>query len=438
MDPHESNDTGDSGAVTDPHSVANPRSSFLKSDSSRVRWSRILLLILIFLVVALQRWKSGRETPDPPAVNLNESHSLVARAIQHARDAVIAQPQSATVWGHYGMCLYSHEFTSAAIDCFEQAETLDADDYRWPYLRGICVTFIDPEEGLVFFERSVRLRPDLVFVRMRAAELSIDLNRQDQARAHISMALNREPQNARVTLAAARLALLSGDLDVAWQNAVKSNRANPDIRGTYELLARICFQRKDGDAAKMYLNLMQDATRTDDWPDPLLSHVMEMRRDLNWVIFQVQRQLDDGRTDAAMATLYQMTTEFPQSVELRIELIRALLGVKDYPEAGRILGESLQVQPTSSRLHRMQGLLHYQQGEKKKALEAFSRAIRLKPNYSLAHYNVGRCLLDLGDKDRALRSLQLAFDLQPDLPGLKDDLARLENPEPNVMQRGGR
>jgi len=72
--------------------------------------------------------------------------------------------------------------------------------------------------------------------------------------------------------------------------------------------------------------------------------------------------------------------------------------------------------------------LHYQRGEKEQALVGFRRAIELKPDYSLGHYNLGRCLMDLGDKAGARQALQAAAALQPDLPGVKEDLSRLERP----------
>jgi len=324
------------------------------------------------------------------------------------------------------MCLYAHEYSFAAMKCFEQAAILAPDDYRWPYFKGICVTFTDPEQGLSFFERSVGLQPDLVFVRMRAAELSLDLGCHDRAAVHIDAALAKEPSNARATLAAARLAMLRGDLERAWEYATQSNQANPHIRGSYEVLSRICFQRNDVAASQKYLELMNQATRTDDWPDPLLTEVMEMRRDMNWYIFQVQNQIDEGQTRRAMAKLNQLTTEFNKSVELRMESVRMLLSVEQFEEAEQVLEEGLAVHPTSARLHRMRGLLHYQRGNKERAIEGFRHAIQLKPDYYLGHYSLGRCLLDIGDTAGARKAFQAAYALKPDLPGLQSDLEKLE------------
>ena len=321
--------------------------------------------------------------PNPPLVDEAQMPSAVARAIGQARDAVMARPRSSEAWGRYGMCLYAHEYVAAARTCFEQAERLNAKDYRWPYLQGICVTFSDPQRGLACFERSAGLRPDLDFIRLRTAELAIDLNQRNQASSHLDAVLRVSPHDARANLAAARLAVLRGDYKLAATKADQSLRVAPDIRATYELLAKIAFQQKDVAAAKKNLESMQRATRTNDWPDPLIKEMMQMRRDLTWELFQAQNEWDNGRTNMAMERLNRLMGEYPESVELRIEWVRALQSLENTTEAVKAVEEGLRLNPNSARLLRMRGLLHFNQDEKALAAKWFRQAIRLKPDYGL-------------------------------------------------------
>lgn len=426
--PASENTAADEHATDTNAPVVEPRRTILFRQKPSVRWTLILLSIALCGGIWFLPGLGGETIPEPPRVALEGSQPLVSIAIGRARARVVERPQSPETWGRYGMYLYAHEFLSAAMTCFHQAAVLDGDDYRWPYLKGICVTFTNPELGLAFFEESVRLRPDLVHVRMRMVELALDLNRHDLADENLQLALTQAPQDPRVTLAAARLAMMRNDPVRARQYAIQSCEMNADNRGTYELLARICFQEKDQDSAQKYLKLMENATRTDDWPDPLLGKIMEMRRDLTWVIFRAQQQIDAGEVAEALATLQQMITEFPDSVELRMELIRALQTIGNTTEADTVLAAGLKAQPTSARLHRMQGLRHFQREQAPQAIISFQRAIELKPDFSLAHYNLGQCLLQIGDRDGAITEFQMAYSLQPDLPGLKQDLAELLSP----------
>jgi tetratricopeptide (TPR) repeat protein len=308
---------------------------------------------------------------------------------------------------------------------------LNPKDYRWSYYSGICTTFTDPERGLACFERSAARRPDLDFVRLRAAELAIDLSRWEQAEPHVKAVLKRAPTDARANLASARLALAQGDLELARTRAEQSLASAPEVRATHEILAKISFQTQEKAAAERYLQSMKTATRNDDWPDPLLTEILQLRRDFNWELFRVQGYMDSGQTDLALSSIHRLADEYPESVELRLQWAQTLLSLGDKTEAAKVLDAGLAMNPRSARLHRMRGVLHYEQNEKTLAREHFQKAIELKPDYSLARYHLGKCLLDLGDQAGALREFQAAHALQPDLQMAKDEMDRLQSQAPH-------
>lgn len=376
-----------------------------------------VLLSLGLTIWGLAIYWSEPQKPhrDPPVVAANDLPPAIAEALAQFRESVLKHPQSSITWGRYGMCLYAHEYTAEALECFVEAEHLNREDHRWPYLQGLCTTFSDPKRGLACFERSAALKPDLDFIRLRAAELAVHLNREEQANAHLQAVLNRNPSDPRANLAAARLAFLREDWKSAREKAELSLQFAPDNRATNELLAKISFQQRDQTAAEKYLQAMQQATHSDDWPDPILSEVMQMRRDSNWEFLQAQLQMDQGNTESAIGTLTRLVAEHPDSVEYRLELVQGLLSLQRVPEAIQVLEEGLTITSDSARLHRLRGELYALSNEHKLAAREFRRAIELKPNYALAHYNLGKSLENLGDTKSGSRELAEAYRLQPSL-----------------------
>lgn len=387
-------------------------------------WLVLPLALIAAAALALSAW--WRDAPSPPVVTLDGPDTAVRAALDQARNAVLAAPGSDEAWGHYGMTLYAHDFAPTAADCFEQAAQLDRDDYRWPYLTGIAAAFTDPERGRAAFQRATRLRPDLPFVRLRAAELLIDLGRHEHAREHVDAALALEPNNPRAALAAAQLAFQRGDLSEARAWAARCVEQTPDA-AAYELLARICFQHGDEPAARQYQQLLQQSRgAAPERPDPLLAEIAKLRRDKHWELVQIQQQLDTGRTAEAIAALRQALADSPDSVEFRIELVQALASIGRHSEAAQALDQGIERSANSPRLHRMRGALYYQRAEHETAAAAFRRAVALKPDYALAHYNLGTALLASGDETAALDAFRTALAIQPDLPGLQEDLVSLE------------
>jgi tetratricopeptide (TPR) repeat protein len=402
---------------------------------SGVRAAVVLFAAIVLLagVGAWSRWWTPSRLP--PVVALEDSSPPVRVAIESARQAVVQDPRSAGEWGAYGMCLYAHGFAPQALDCFEQAGQLDAQDYRWPYLSGIAATFTDPARGRDCFLRAARLRPELVFVQLRAAELLLDLNQLNDADLHLQAALVREPGNPRALLAAARLALLQGDLARSRSSAAQCLERAPGAPAALDLLARVCFQQGDKEASLKYQSLLQHSPLTStDWPDPLLMQIMGLRRDENWRLFRIQEQIERGRTAEAAAALEQAVADFPDSVEFRIELARVYAQSGQNDRIGPVLEEGLRREPGSARLRRLLGLWHHQQGRLDVAVRELRHAVDLKPDYGLAHDNLGQCLLDLGDESGALLEFESAAALQPDLPGLRQRLADLQERLPDQKE----
>ncbi|MGH7199441.1 MAG: tetratricopeptide repeat protein [Planctomycetaceae bacterium] len=363
---------------------------------------------------------------DVPSIALGNAHPDVAGAITEARNAVVREPESAEAWGHLAMVLMAHDFGPRANECFAEAERLDAQDFRWPYLRGVNLSVTDTQAALACYRRAVALRDDVAFARLRLAEMLIDLGRPEEARVQLLAVLEREPDNPRAALGLARLAYGQGDYAEARRWAEKSAAAAPGQRTTHELLAQIHHRLGDQNAAQAQLAVLKHIPEGETtWEDPLVTEVLGMRQGPNVMVLRAQELMQRGQPQSAVAILEPLAAEQPHDPEHHYELAHALLLVGRNERAAGVLDRAIEWHPESSEMRRLRGIVHFSQDEWQPAAERFRQAIRLKPDDAVSHYNLGHCLLRLGEKDAALAAFHDAARFQPDFADAHTNIGRL-------------
>src|SRR5437764_11240278 len=105
-------------------------------------------------------WRAWREpvAPAVPEVALpGDADPALTAALAAARQRVLGQPHSAPAWGALAKLLLANGFTREAGPCLAQAQRLDPDEPRWPYLRAYTLLAEDRDAGLPYLERAVRL-----------------------------------------------------------------------------------------------------------------------------------------------------------------------------------------------------------------------------------------------------------------------------------------
>ncbi|KIL98603.1 TPR repeat-contatining protein [Paramagnetospirillum magnetotacticum MS-1] len=120
----------------------------------------------------------------------------------------------------------------------------------WATLGGVLARMGESDAALDAFHAAIILEPDQVSHQVHLAEALMDLNRIDEAAAHIGRALALDEEDPSARLARARLSMLNGHLATSWQDAQWRHRrpgfarpllpADPwegeDLSGTHLLL----------------------------------------------------------------------------------------------------------------------------------------------------------------------------------------------------------
>ncbi|MFP6678470.1 MAG: hypothetical protein VB878_25500, partial [Pirellulaceae bacterium] len=112
-------------------------------EQKRPRFRTVLIVVLTIATAGAAAWMLNRSAGrlslvEQPEVDLASSSRAVVQTIQQAQTRVDSSPDDAIAWGELGMVLFAHQFEAEARACFEQAERLDPQEFRWPYLHGVC------------------------------------------------------------------------------------------------------------------------------------------------------------------------------------------------------------------------------------------------------------------------------------------------------------
>lgn len=381
------------------------------------RWRRARRFVLpsatalaaLALGASLYTWLAA---PAPPAVSFGDADPAVVRAIEEARAEVWWRPRAAAAWGRLGQVLSAHAYKAEANRCFAQAERLDADDPRWPYLQGLSLQSDDPGAALDHLRRAVARcdrEPDAP--RLLLGELCLQQGQLDEADEHFQHILRHDPANARAHLGLGRLALARGRPRDAVAHLQRSAPGRLTQKASAVLLAQAHHQLGDKEAAAGARGRAVELPNDPPWPDPFLEEVQALRAGKQARLARLHTLQRQGRRDEALALARQLEYEYPDLywlVEGREQRARG-----DLPAAARALAKAAELAPESVDAHFDLGQVRLEQGDYAAAAASFRRVTELEPSYGPAHLRLGRCLRQQGDAAAALRALQTAVRYMP-------------------------
>jgi tetratricopeptide (TPR) repeat protein len=406
----------------------------------------IVTLVLLLLAGAGWYWWTSNENTLPPAVDQASADPEVAAAIEAASKKVRESPQSAVAWGTLGQVFAANTYYEEAAICFGRAEELDPDNPRWPYYHGLSLQFTDYDSAIDYFKRAVSLKGNAPAMRLKLGEALLAQARSEEAEQQLLHLLSLDPENPRGHLAMARVAYLSGDLAKSRQHIHQAIGSPLTQKASHTLLAEIEQRSNNLIAAAQEHRLASELPDDQDWFDPLVSEVEQMRggkqarldnavklmksspaegmrllqkiiaEDPNWSpawLSQGRALLEFGEYAEAEASLRQAVKLSPDSVDVNFYLGLALFQQGKIEAAGASFKEATRLKPDYALAYFNLGHCWKKQGKPKEALDAFQQAIRCKPGYAAAYANVGQILAEQGDKVAAQKYLQLAVELNP-------------------------
>jgi tetratricopeptide (TPR) repeat protein len=157
-----------------------------------------------------------------------------------------------------------------------------------------------------------------------------------------------------------------------------------------------------------------------------------------------QRQDRAQRLDALFLALKQApNAQAAQAIEARIEAMflqsgsdtadlmitraRGMIEAKDYDLSLKLLDATIEVAPQFTEAYAQRATIHYLKKDLFRSLADLRVVIAREPRHFTAYAGLGVILQDIGDRKRAVDAFRRAVELNPHLKGIPEMLKRLES-----------
>src|SRR5262249_1698937 len=250
-----------------------------------------------------------------------------------------------------------------AETCFAQAEKLDPDELRWPYLRGEALLPGDPDAALPHLRRAAELagrgKADSVAPWLRLAGGILGKRENEEAEKNFRLVLDVDDGNPSAHLGLGLLAEERGQFKESRRHLERARRSPLTQQRACARLAVVCSRLGDKEAAAQFSERAAALPPDSRWVDPYLAECLQLGVDKSNVFQRVEQLEAQGRFQDAIDLLEQMIARSPDA--------RAYVG----------LGRNL-----------------IQRGDAERAERAFLSALHLAPDNVRAHYQLARLLYE--------------------------------------------
>lgn len=362
-------------------------------------------------LVAHEPIVAGIDSPD------DELTAYLKAMIQTARNL----PKSALRRGQLAMAYDVNGFRDAALATYDQAESLDPDDFRWPYFSALLMAQKGLHEpALEKLQQALAIEADYPPAWLWRGSWLLDLGRPDAAAAAFERArdLGAGPAatfgRARVLIAQGQHAEAAAVLEPLAQRS-----AHPHI---YRTLGQVWRALGRIEQARTALALGSD-TQTLGWEDDRLRERTAYIR--GYASFDFAQELSAaGRVDEALEILERLHEQHPnkhcgrqQDFFFTCNLLNSLSIAHSRADhtkrALEVVQLGLALNSEFIPFHMTIASYYRRQRDLRNALQHVHTAIQLNPMLGVAHKQKGRLLVGLGRPKAAKAAFETALRLSP-------------------------
>lgn len=336
-----------------------------------------------YVVAAAMIVAVGCTAPAPPAQALQSvalpDISSAAPAVQkQIRDQYSSLQQNADSYAAMGRLFIATEFYDAADACFQNAQSLQPSDMRWPYyLAHVARLKNQPDKAAALFERALALQPDHVPSLVWLGAMRLVTGNTDAAGPPLDKALSLQANDPAALYHAGRVALAKRNYAVAVERLNAALTIQPQASGIHYPLSLAYRGLGDVKNAEAQLRLRGNVDPVPS--DPLMRELSNLLQ--NAAAFEVQG------ADA--------------------------LAKRRWPEAVRALRKALELAPENAFTHLNLGTALFETGDAAGALAQFTEAARLSPTLAKAQYGIGIVTEAAGRDADAIAAFSAAVKADP-------------------------
>lgn len=386
-----------------------PRAASTGRRPGRLAWLALGLALLVGAGVWLRprHARARASVPDPVRPEMT---APVRLALEAARDAARATPDSAAAWGELAEACDAHHLFPEAELAYREARALDGADFRWVYGLVVLRDFQGaPAEELVpLFAEAIRLQPRYPPVRLRQGDALVRQGRLEEARAAYEAALALDPDFAMAHRNLGQTLLALEDLPGALSHLERAAELTPDDGVIFGSLAQACWRLGDEARAQSAAAEAERKAPVFGVPDPV-RFAIEARNVSPLACEQRAREHEArGEWAAALPDLENLAQGSPDEAGVRWRLGRCLRALGRRAEGQAQLERALSLRPEHLGALLERAGLAFEDGDSARATELYRRATSVSPENGLAWKRLGSCLGQSGDLAGALEAFERA------------------------------
>ncbi len=352
--------------------------------------------------------------------DLEKVENVARRQLEDERDRLdtkLARAKDklelASAFGAMGELYHAYELLPAAIACYLNASSLDAESFLWAYYLGTALQ----EQGefkaaAKHLNDAAIKRPDNLAVRLRLGEVHLAIGEAPAAKEHFNKLFSDSSFVAAAHYGLGRVAFASGDGEAAATHFEKALQSQPQAGIVHHSLGLALRQLNRMEEAQTHLE--EKGSGEIQTPDRLIEKVEALAINSGAYLGRANRALVNGRLAEAVTAFRSAVAADPDSSEIRRNLALALMQQGNVEDAITELREAAETSPDDVWIHFDLGNAYQSKRLSEQAIDAFRRAVQLDPNLVSAHFNLANVLIGLERWDEAKPSLEVVLRLNPE------------------------
>ncbi|MCP3916391.1 MAG: tetratricopeptide repeat protein [bacterium] len=360
----------------------------------------------------------------PPSPDYDALEPPLAKRLRERTAIVEADPTFGESWGSLGVAYQVHDLFDEATQCFEKAEELDPDEFRWPYFLGVAKQLGDRAAALQHFRRATELNGEHAPLHYFVGNSQLQSEDWAAADAAFARALEIEPKLIVAHLGRAKVALAGSDGEKALEHLRSAQGLGPqanEIVGLFEQAYRLVGDEEEADHQA---ELISGMTRLEPVVDPLwfnlqLAEGVTVRRRR----LKSDHLLDHGDREGAIVIWEEAIREDPDNFDVHLQVGHVLSKAGRFDLAFQSYGRAIKIKD-DAHAHLGAGNALLSGGKVDIAIRAFRKALDLDPALHAARLNLGFVLLTEGNAEEGLPLIQEACRGLPDEPDAHFNLAQ--------------
>lgn len=383
----------------------------------RLAWCAVLLVAASAAVgFGLSHWVNSRVHSRLPVIATNGLSASSTALLRRYAGQVETSPASGKAWGQYGGLLKSFELLPEARICLAEAERLEPNESRWPYLAGLTWMVESSPRAIREFRQAVQrggaAQPDIL--RLRLAKLLAETGGWDEAEQVLQPLVSAEPGYGPALLLLAQAARARGHPAEAVSLATRSATDPRSTRGAWSLLAAVHQVLGDVEAARQAAARAAAAPPDPIAVDPYDAEILALRGDPRQLSDRVQQLLAARRLSEARPIIQELIRDHPEFAEGWLLLGRQQL-LEGQPDAALVsMRRHLQMEPDSANGFFQLGMAQLNARRYAEAAGCFEEALQRKRDFGPACFNLGFALGKAGRKNEAIAAFREAIRQSPE------------------------